>query len=79
MKMGAIASLDLPAGKAVELKPGSYHLMLMDLKVPVEKGAKVPMTLRFQDAKGAKFQVDLVLDTATPSAPAAGGHEHHHH
>ena len=85
MKMGAISSLDLPAGKAIELKPGSYHLMLMDLKASVDKGAKVPLTLRFQDAKGAKFQVDMVLDTAMPgsapnvtNAPASSGHEHHH-
>ena len=31
MKMRAMPSLDLPANQAVELKPGSYHLMLMDL------------------------------------------------
>ena len=35
MKMSALPNgLDLPAGKAVELKPGSYHVMLMDLKAP---------------------------------------------
>jgi copper(I)-binding protein len=33
MKMRALpAGLDLPAGKAVALKPGGYHVMLMDLK-----------------------------------------------
>ena len=32
MKMRAVPSLALPAGKAVELKPGGYHVMLMDLK-----------------------------------------------
>ena len=82
MKMSAISSLDLPAGKLVELKPGAYHVMLMDLKASVEKGAKVPLTLKFQDAKGVKFQVDLVLDTHMPStsAPATSGapHQHHH-
>ena len=82
MKMAAIPSLDLPAGKAVELRPGSYHLMLMDLKSPVEKGNKVPLTLRFQDAKGGKFQVELMLETNMPNssnAPSGGGHQHHHH
>ena len=81
MKMAAITSLDLPAGKPVELKPGSFHVMLMDLKAPVEKGAKVPLTLRFQDAKGAKFQVEMMLDTALPiaaNAPMGTGHQHHH-
>jgi hypothetical protein len=82
MKMAALPSLDLPAGKTVELKPGSYHVMLMDLKAPVEKGAKVPLMLRFQDAKGAKFQVEMMLDTNVPNPsnpPAGGGHKHHHH
>jgi len=32
MKMRAVPGLDLPAGKSVELKPGGYHIMLMDLK-----------------------------------------------
>jgi copper(I)-binding protein len=80
MKMAAIPSLDLPAGKAVELKPGSYHVMLMDLKAPVEKGAKVPLTLKFQDAKGGNFQVEVQLDAAIPSvAQPSGGVKHHHH
>jgi copper(I)-binding protein len=82
MKMAPIPSLDLPAGKVVELKPGGYHLMLMDLKSPVDKGAKVPVTLKFQDAKGAKFQVDLVVDAAMPTAAnkdAAGSQHQHHH
>ncbi|MBZ5782186.1 copper chaperone PCu(A)C, partial [Klebsiella aerogenes] len=34
MSMRAVPALDLPANQAVELKPGSYHLMLMDLKAP---------------------------------------------
>jgi copper(I)-binding protein len=80
MKMAAIPSLDLPAGKAVELKPGSYHVMLMDLKAPVEKGAKVPLTLKFQDAKGGNFQVEVQLNAAIPSlAQPSSGAQHHHH
>lgn len=79
MKMAPISSLDLPAGKAVELKPGGFHVMLMDLKSPLEKGAKVPLTLKFQDAKGAKFQIDLVVDAVMPGAASAEtGHQHHH-
>jgi copper(I)-binding protein len=81
MKMAAIPSLDLPAGKAVELKPGSYHIMLMDLKSPVEKGAKLPLTMKFQDAKGGKFQVELLLDATMPMASGqpSGAAKHHHH
>ena len=79
MKMVAIPSLDLPAGKAVELKPGSFHVMLMDLKSPIEKGAKLPLTLKFQDAKGGKFQVDLILDASIPSSPGKSGDAAQHH
>ncbi len=39
MKMRAVPALDLPAGRAVELKPGGYHLMLMELKQPLEAGS----------------------------------------
>jgi copper(I)-binding protein len=60
MKMAALPNgLDLPAGKAVELKPGGYHVMLMDLKAPLAKDTTVPVTLTFQDAKGVKSNVEL--------------------
>jgi copper(I)-binding protein len=45
MKMRAVPSLDLPAGKMVELKPGGYHVMLMDLKQQMKEGDTVPLTL----------------------------------
>jgi copper(I)-binding protein len=72
MKMRALPGLDLPAGKAVELKPGGYHLMLMDLKQPLAKGADVPVTLRFKDAKGVESQLELKLPAGT-TAPGSDG------
>jgi len=45
MRMRAIAGIDLPAGKVVELKPGGYHVMLMDLKRPLKGGDSVALTL----------------------------------
>jgi hypothetical protein len=77
MKMRAVPGLDLPAGKTVELKPGGYHVMLLDLKAPLAKGSSVPVTLVFQDAKGAETQLPLQLPVSTqaPGAAAAGmGH-----
>jgi len=41
MKMRAVAALALPAGETVELRPGGYHLMLMDLKQRL-KDANIP-------------------------------------
>ena len=66
MKMAALPNgLDLPAGKAVELKPGSYHVMLMDLKAPLTKDTTVPLTLILQDAKGVKSNVELKVHPHT--------------
>ena len=74
MKMRAIPALDLPAGKAVELKPGGYHVMLMDLKAPLMKDTVVPLTLVFKDAKGAESKVELKVPVSAV-APAAA-HKH---
>jgi hypothetical protein len=52
MKMSAVKSLAVPAGKGVELKPGGYHVMLMDLKQPLKEGETVPVTLNFEDKAG---------------------------
>ena len=66
MKMRALqAGLELPAGKTVELKPGGYHVMLMDLKGPLAKDSTVPLTLVFKDAKGAESKVELKVPVAT--------------
>lgn len=73
MKMAEIkGGLDLPAGKAVELKPGGYHLMLMDLKVPLVKDSTVPVTLTFKNAKGVESKMDLKLPVVA-IAPVAMG------
>jgi copper(I)-binding protein len=65
MKMAPIKSLDIPAGKSVELKPGSYHVMLMDLKAPLADSSVVPVTLSFENAKGVKSQIDLQVPVKT--------------
>ncbi len=59
MKMSAVPKLPLPAGKTVELKPGSYHVMLMDLGRPLKEGESVPVTLTFEDKAGKKQSVDV--------------------
>lgn len=81
MKMRAVPALALPAGQAVELKPGGYHLMLMDLRLPLQPGQPIPLTLVFKDAKGAESRLQLSLPVATQAPGAAsgghsGGHKH---
>ena len=74
MKMRALPGLDLPAGQTVQLKPGGYHVMLLDLKAPLAKDSTVPVTLRFKDAKGVESKLDLVLPVGivAPGAAATG-------
>ena len=78
MKMRAVPALDLPAHQAVELKPGSYHLMLMDLKAPLMKDSSVALTLTFKDAKGveSKQQVSVPVNTGMPEEHSHGDHKH---
>lgn len=71
MRMRAIPALDLPAGKTVALKPGGYHVMLMELKQALPQGGTVPLTLTLRDAKGQESKVELKLPVAT-SMPGAG-------
>lgn len=70
MRMRAVqGGLDLPAGKTVELKPGGYHVMLMDLKTTLPKDSTLPLTLVFKDAKGVESKVELKVPVAAV-APA---------
>jgi copper(I)-binding protein len=80
MKMRAVPALDLPAGQTVELRPGGYHVMLMDLKTVLTKDSTVPMTLTFVDAKGAQSRLEIKLPVATtaPGAKAADAPAHGH-
>ncbi|RYY87527.1 MAG: copper chaperone PCu(A)C [Comamonadaceae bacterium] len=79
MKMRAVSGgLDLPPRQTVELKPSGYHLMLMNLKQPIAKGTTVPMTLRFEDAKGVRTALEIALPVGAPEGAATGGAAHKH-
>jgi periplasmic copper chaperone A len=78
MRMRAVPALDLPAGKTVELKPGGYHLMLMDLKAPLPKDSTLPLTLLFRDATGVPGKLELRVPVGT-AAPAGAMPDHAAH
>ncbi len=71
MKMSPVTGLDLPAGKAVELKPGGYHVMLMDLKGQVKEGDKVPLTLVIEGKDGKQQMLEISAPVRPLNAPAA--------
>ena len=50
MGMVPVARLEIPAGGTVELKPGGYHVMLIDLNQELKAGATIEITLTFEKA-----------------------------
>ncbi|NCV39883.1 MAG: copper chaperone PCu(A)C [Betaproteobacteria bacterium] len=74
MKMAAIAGLDLPAGRAVELKPGGFHVMLMQLKQEIKEGETVPLTLVFESKDGKRQTLDVKATTRALGQPMTHKH-----
>ena len=59
MEMREVKALELPAGKWVELKPGAYHVMLMELAKPLAKGEDVRITLVLEDKSGKRTELEV--------------------
>lgn len=87
MKMRALPNgLELPAGQSVELKPGGYHMMLMDLKGQVKDGDVVPLTLVFEGKDGKRESIEVKAPARplnsggmAPKGGDHGGHGAHKH
>lgn len=74
MKMRPMAGgLDVPAGTKTELKPGSYHLMLMGLAAPLVEGQKVKGLLTFE--KAGTIEVEFKVEAIGGNAGKAA-HQH---
>ena len=67
MKMRQVKDIAVPAGGAVELKPGGLHLMFMNIKAPLAAGETVPVKLKF--AKSGEVEVKMPVN-----APGSHGH-----
>ena len=61
MMMHEMDGLALPAGKTVELTPGGYHIMLLDLAKPLAAGDKVTLTLVVEEGK-RRSTLDVVAE-----------------
>ena len=75
-KMRPVERIDLAPGKPVELKPGGYHIMLVDIVKPLAKGDTVPLRLRFRYADG---KTETLAVKATVREPGSTGSDMHHH
>lgn len=57
--MRRLDAIDLAPGSMVSLAPGGIHLMLFDLKAPLRKGERFPMTLTFEKAGEMTVEVNV--------------------
>lgn len=74
MKMRALPKgLEIKPGQTVELKPGGFHVMFMDLKSPLKEGEMVKGTLVFERAG------TVTVEYKVEARGASGGHGGHHH
>lgn len=73
MRMRQIPYLPLPAGRAVDLTPGGYHIMLIDLTRQVKVGDSVPLALVIEGKDGRRqtVQLDVAVRGLTARAPGA--------
>jgi copper(I)-binding protein len=81
MRMRRIPGLELPPGASVELTPGGYHVMLLDLSQQVKAGDTVPLTLVFEGKDGKRETQQVAapvraLNAAASPAAAHGDHKH---
>jgi hypothetical protein len=60
----------VPANGTLELKPGGFHIMLMDLKAPIALGETVSLTLTFEKAG------EVTIEAPVKAAPDMTGMDH---
>ena len=73
MRMRAISSLELPAGKTVELKPGGYHMMFLDLQQQIQEGDVVPVTLVIEGKDKKREAIELKVPVRSLSSVSSPG------
>ena len=74
MRMRALSRLELLPGKTTELKPGGYHIMLLELKRPLKKGEIVPIRLKLEMKDKSIKMLEVKAEVREPTA--AGKHSH---
>ena len=69
MKMRQVRELEIKAKGQTELKPGSYHVMMIDLRQALQEGEKVPLTLSFDDGSSEKVEAVVRNPASQLKAP----------
>jgi copper(I)-binding protein len=75
MKMRPVeGGLEIKPGETVMLKPSSFHVMLVNLKHPLQQGKMVKATLKFENAGTINVEYPVAaIGAAAPGAPASEG------
>ena len=68
MKMRPVREIEIKARGLTELKPGSYHVMMFDLRQTLREGEKVQLTLSFDD--GSSEKVEALVRNPAALTPA---------
>jgi len=76
MKMRAVLAIDIPAGKGAELKPGGYHVMLMNLKSQMKEGDVVPITLVIEGKDKKRQTLEVKAQVKALTTPAGEKMKH---
>ena len=83
MRMRKVDNVQIKANERVVLQPSGLHLMLFDVKKPLQSQHKVELTLRFSDKKSVLVQVPVYSPIQEKSAQEADKTltimQHHHH
>jgi hypothetical protein len=74
MKMRPVKEIDIRARGEAILKPGSLHIMLLDIKQALKEGDIVPITVTFEDGSSKKF--DAPVRKIQIMAPMRMDHDH---
>lgn len=69
-RMQQLQKVTVPAQGSVQFKPGSYHVMLIGLKKPLQENQIVPLTLRFVSGESLAVSLPVKQD-------GEGKHDHH--
>lgn len=64
MRMRQVKEIAVPAKGETALKPGGYHVMLIDMKAPLKEGAHVVITLGFDDGSSKEVHAPVMKPMA---------------
>jgi hypothetical protein len=76
MRMRPVVGIEVAPGASVQLRPGGLHIMLIDLKKPLEEGGEVRLKLTFEKAGTIEIEAEVRRAPAEPGHGMHSGGQH---